>query len=276
MPTAVLWIATVGFSFGLGQGAEEDPLTVDLRGNAIWAFAWGTASARNSLTGFERGEDLDLRDDFGLLRGTALADSALRLTVQGRHRIVFHDLFGSFSQRTVLDRTFEYNDNVFQKGEHARTNLEIDLRDLEYAAGIFGSPTLNLWAGAGGRWSHLNVGVRSSTLDPAGSMEENTAIYPTLNVAGTYSWTPSMSLALEVRGSPAAVPLGFSHASLGRFVELRSALAWRMTEALSLEMGGVFAWVWQRWRGRESDRHYAVNYVDLLLAGPFLGLEISF
>ena len=255
---------------------EDGSIEVSLRGGAVWAFAWGTASARNSLTGFERGKDVDLRDDFGLVRGEPLLDLALLVRFEHRHRVALHSVFGELSARTVLDRTFEYNDNVFQQGEHARTGLEIDLRDVEYAYRLANDPGWTLWAGAGGRWAHVNVGIRSSTLDPGGSMEATTAVYPTLNAGLEARAGSSWSLALELRGSPAALPLLSSEASRGRFIEARVTLAWSPTDFLRLEVGGSFLWMWHRWRGREPDRHFADNQVDLRLLGPLAGLNVSF
>ena len=259
-----------------GLGSEEPSFGVSVRGGAVWAFAWGAASAKNSFTRFERGEDIDLRDDLGLVHGDALAELALEVRFEHRHRIVAHSLFGDLTMDTVLDRTFEYNDNVFAQGERAKTRREIDLRDLEDAARFVDGPTWTLWAGAGGRWEHVNVGVRSSTLDPGGSMEAGTTVYPTLNAGVTLHFGSSLSLALDLRGSPAALPLRPSHASPGRFGEVRPTLAWNMAKFVRLELGGTFLWTWHRWKGRESDGHFAVNEVDLRLAGPLAELEISF
>jgi hypothetical protein len=262
-----------------GQASVQDDETsveVSLRGGAVWAFSWGTASARNSFTGFERGGAVDLRDDLGLLHGAPLADLALLVQFEHRHRVALHALFGEVSARTVLERTFEYNDNVFEQGEHAQSRLEIDCRDLEYAYRFATGPRWTLWAGAGGRWAHVNVGIRSSSLDPDGSMEATTAVYPTLNAGLAASGDPSWSLGLEVRGSPAALPVLPSDASRGRFVEVRATLGWNLTDFVRLEAGGTLLWMWHRWTGREPDRHFAVNEVDLRLAGPFAGLNISF
>jgi hypothetical protein len=249
---------------------------VTFRGKVLWAWAEGTASAHNSFTGYHRGEDLDLRGDLGLVSPGALLDLELTVRFERSHRLGLHSLYGGLTGHTVLDRTIEYNDNIFQAGEHARTALDLDIRDLDYSYEFPPSGDLRFRAGAGGRWSHMNVGFDSTTLDPAGSMEENTAIFPTLNAALAVDWTPSLVFEVELRGSPAALPFGFSHASLGRFVEINASLGWKISDAFRLEVGGHYSWFWQRWQGRESDGHYAVNYVDLMLLGPWIGLEISF
>lgn len=275
MLMGVTLLFVLGQEVSDGAGSPES-FSIWLRGNAVWTFAWGTASARNSFVRFERGEDLDLRDDFGLLQGGVLADIDLGVTFARRHRIILHSLYGSLSANTVLPRTFEYNDGVFLENEHAETKLEIDLRDLDYAYRIVDGQPFALWAGAGARWSHWNVGIRSSTRDPAGSMEENTAIFPTLNVGVGYGLAPSLSASLEIRASPAALPILFAHASLGRFVDARLALEWTIASFIKVEAGGMVLWMWQRWRGRESDGHYAVNYVEIVLVGPSVGFTISF
>jgi len=281
MVLAVLTTA-IAFAVPASEALQADPeggpegINVDLHGSAVWAFAWGAASARNSFTGFERGEDFDLRDDFGLTQGAPLADLSLHVGFLRRHRVALHSLFGTFSARTEFDRTFEYNDGVFQQGEHAETRLEVDLRDVEYAYRFPGGRSIAFWAGGGTRWAHLNVGVHSSTLDPAGSMEENTAIFPTL-VAGIELRPPSgWTLSLDLRGSPAAVPILFHNASRGRFIEAHASVQWSLTGFLKLETGGLMLWTWQRFRGREKDGHDAVNDVDIRIAGPSLGLEFSF
>jgi hypothetical protein len=271
-----MWWIAVPLSLLTPQADDSDGLEATVRARFVWAYAWGTASARNSFTRFERGEDLDLRRDFGLVNGGPVLDAELSVRFEGSHRVTLHSLFGVLSDRTVLDRTFEYNDNVFQAGEHARAELDFDFRDVEYAYRFLHSPTLTLWAGVGGRWADLNVGLPSSTLDPEGSMESNKALYPTLNASLQHRWTGSLALDLDVRGSPAAVPVVFAHASLGRFVEARAAVGWRIVDSVLLDAGANFLWVWQRWRGHESDGHFAVNYVDIRLFGPSVGLRISF
>jgi hypothetical protein len=126
-----MWWIVVPLSLMTAQAGESDGLEATVRARLVWAYAWGRASARNSFTRFERGEDLDLRRDFGLVNGGPVLDAELSVRFERSHRVMLHSLFCILSDRTVLDRTFEYNDNVFQTGEHARAELDLDFRDIE-------------------------------------------------------------------------------------------------------------------------------------------------
>ncbi len=253
-----------------------DPFEVTLEARVLWAQAWGSASAHNSFTQYQRGESLDLRDDFGLTQGAALADLDLSVRFADRHRLGIGALSGTFSGHTTLDRTFEYNDNVFQAGESARTSLEIDIRDATYDYRILDDGGTTLWIGGGLRRVVLNVGLESTTLDPQGSMEDNKALFATLHAALQHEIAPSLRLGFEMLGAPAAIPALFSRPSLGRFIQARASIAWEVVGGVTLDAGLDLLWMWQDCEAREPDQHYAVNRVELLLLGPSLGLRIAF
>jgi len=256
-------------------GAREEPaVSVSLDARVLWASVWGQASAHNSFTGFQQGESLDFRDDFNLDTG-ALLDLRFAVRLGGDHQIAIRSLYGSFESETTLTRTFEYNDNIFQAGEHAKTGLDLDFRDGAYLYRVLRGPT-TLWIGAGGRWAYLNAGISGSTLDSAGSMEAQKAFFPMLQVAVEHRLSPHFTLAADLTGGPAAIAALFRLPSDGRFVEARFSIAWTLGEAFRVELGGDVLWMGLTAQGHESDGHWADNRSELLLLAPSLGLRLDF
>lgn len=252
-----IWTAALIFSAGAAAAQEEAPsFSAEVEAWHAAPSGWldiTRASAAGSSTRVEIGDEIDV--DAGLL--PVLSASA---RISGRHAIGLRYLPVSLSGEETLSKDFIYHGTSYAAGRRVESRINLTLQDLDWQA---------RWDAGGGLTltSHLGIEVwrysgRLRTEDALPTISERRSFMSLYGLAGV-----DADLAVHESVDLRFSFIGGVHEASKHFVETRAGVAWSPRPGLSLAAGA---------RLHDLRFEQGTNEADLRLAGPYVGVEISF
>ena len=224
---------------------------------------WGSVAAGEHPTLVRAGPTLEVRDDWGLRRAACLS-GGLTWYRNGSRRAGFSYERGRHEGDVVFSRGFAYDDDTFTAGERAVTTLRLEVIEVRYERRL-----RSAWIGAGLRYTTVEAGIVTSTLNPPGEREHVGALSPVVCLEAAGAVAKTVDLVGEARAGLFGLPVALWEPAGIRFAEVAGGVRWRPHARWTLVLGVEARAIHMRYAGREADRvSFGDNRVDLRMLGP--------